>query len=150
MISTGEIKEDINAFSEIVRFLRHKAAPIPSALISKMEGVTPDRREATWLKLLTGMMLPISFQSADEIFNEYGAKGIALMIPEITGFPVGVYGDEEPQELDFGRLISELRTPKIEESVTLQERRKAQEEIQKAMMQLQRSGRPQLLIPRRK
>lgn len=81
---------DAEPISTVGFFLRYKLSPVPSAILSVQKGETPSRDPATFGTIVEQLVSPISAQTLREIVNEHGARGLALMIPEIVGVSVNI------------------------------------------------------------
>jgi len=95
---TGKIV-DSDVVGAVGRFARFKLAPVPSAGASVFTGKTPDQKEPTAANIAKGLAVPITFQNIPEIMAEHGAKGLALMVPEVLGLGVAVH-DFDPSQFD--------------------------------------------------
>lgn len=90
-----------------VSFARGKMAPVPSAVISSVEGKSFGR-ETTPATEFGKLFVPISAETLVEVWKEHGAAGLGLMVPEIVGLGVNIK-PEKKKDLKFKRRKSKRR-----------------------------------------
>lgn len=79
---------------ELGNFTRYKLAPVPGEAWSIAEGKTPDGKKISVPGVVADLTVPITLQNTKDIWDEFGAAGLPLMIPDALGFGVNVTGQE--------------------------------------------------------
>ncbi len=115
---TGKVRE-IDPLSEIKTFLSYKLSPVPSALNSIRTGETPSRDPATFFTIWEQLAHPISVQTLREVVDEHGARGLALMMPEILGVGIQVQEGQTQAEIQNATFrVSRIKVDR-DESIAL-------------------------------
>lgn len=107
-LNTGKVRK-IQQFGPLTQFARFKLAPVPGALASIHKGKTPDQKPATPLNILKGLTVPIVFQNLNEVIQEHGAAGLAILPFELHGAGVAVHEFNPEEFADFEK--GDSRTP---------------------------------------